>query len=218
MSDIRLPLGKTCTKCGEWKLYEQFYRDRAMGDGRRTWCKTCAYRAKEQWNREHPEKWRAQQQRSYANHREKRLAETKAWYRRLRAEGWQRAKSPGEMERNRIRQRQWYAANKEEALRYQKEYARLNADVLRPQRAVYRSKRRAVLGTLTVEEWQMLCEVHRNRCLCCGAVAPLTVDHIVPVSLAGRGDLSNVQPLCKPCNSRKGARIQDFRRMLSCAD
>lgn len=44
------------------------------------------------------------------------------------------------------------------------------------------------------------------RCLECGRTDDLSVDHIAPLSLGGSNDLSNLQTLCRPCNSRKGAR------------
>jgi len=43
-------------------------------------------------------------------------------------------------------------------------------------------------------------------CLHCGATTDLTLDHIVPWSLGGSDDPDNLQTLCQPCNSRKGAR------------
>lgn len=45
------------------------------------------------------------------------------------------------------------------------------------------------------------------RCLHCGATEDLSLDHIYPYSLGGSDDPSNLQTLCRPCNSRKGARI-----------
>lgn len=66
-------------------------------------------------------------------------------------------------------------------------------------------------GTYTPDEWLALCASAENKCLCCGQERPLTADHIVPVSRGGSNFIENIQPLCKPCNSRKNTRIIDFR-------
>lgn len=44
-------------------------------------------------------------------------------------------------------------------------------------------------------------------CRHCGTTEQLSIDHIVPVIAGGTNDLSNLQVLCMPCNSRKGARV-----------
>lgn len=46
-----------------------------------------------------------------------------------------------------------------------------------------------------------------NRCLACGTSDDLTLDHKHPYSLGGSDDESNLQTLCRPCNSKKGARV-----------
>lgn len=45
------------------------------------------------------------------------------------------------------------------------------------------------------------------RCLHCGTDEWLSLDHIYPYSLGGSDDPENLQTLCRPCNSRKGARL-----------
>lgn len=45
------------------------------------------------------------------------------------------------------------------------------------------------------------------KCLHCGSVERLSLDHIHPYSLGGEDTLDNLQTLCRPCNSRKGARV-----------
>lgn len=54
------------------------------------------------------------------------------------------------------------------------------------------------------------------RCQSCGAEHDLTVDHINPVAVTQRTeyDDSELITLCRPCNSRKGKRIDqriDYR-------
>ena len=44
------------------------------------------------------------------------------------------------------------------------------------------------------------------RCVRCGSGVDLTVDHIVAVVRGGGNGLENLQTMCRPCNSSKGAR------------
>jgi hypothetical protein len=46
-----------------------------------------------------------------------------------------------------------------------------------------------------------------HKCIACGSQRNLSVDHIYPESLGGTLELSNLQTLCKPCNSRKGKKF-----------
>ena len=50
-----------------------------------------------------------------------------------------------------------------------------------------------------------------KQCLCCGDTKNLTIDHIIPVNKGGENILSNLQTLCKSCNSRKSDKYIDFR-------
>lgn len=42
-----------------------------------------------------------------------------------------------------------------------------------------------------------------HKCLRCGAVDDLTVDHIFPRSIGGRHEPANLRTLCRPCNSAR---------------
>jgi hypothetical protein len=53
-----------------------------------------------------------------------------------------------------------------------------------------------------------------RKCLCCGSVENLAIDHVTPTSRNGTDDPTNLQPLCKRCNSRKGNRTIDYRTVI----
>lgn len=45
------------------------------------------------------------------------------------------------------------------------------------------------------------------RCVECGGWRDLTLDHIHPESLGGPTEESNLQTMCRSCNSKKGVRV-----------
>lgn len=50
-------------------------------------------------------------------------------------------------------------------------------------------------------------ERHGKVCVYCGAERPIEIDHIVPYVRGGPSTVENLQPLCRPCNRRKGATV-----------
>lgn len=58
-------------------------------------------------------------------------------------------------------------------------------------------------GFHTLEEWNNLKDEFDNKCAICGENKKLTKDHIIPLSEGGSDYISNIQPLCRSCNSRK---------------
>ena len=77
----------------------------------------------------------------------------------------------------------------------------------------YKARKRNALGSHTFEEWLALKSYYRNMCLCCKkqeSDIKLTEDHIIPLSMGGRDDINNIQPLCQSCNTRKHAKIISY--------
>ena len=70
---------------------------------------------------------------------------------------------------------------------------------------------KAVGGHFTRQQFLKLCGRLGNVCLCCGKHGKLRADHVVPISMGGRNIITNIQPLCPSCNSKKSNMTVDFR-------
>lgn len=75
--------------------------------------------------------------------------------------------------------------------------------------------RRREAGVLTAADWRAVLDLYGEACLACGSDEPPTIDHVVPVSRGGTNTADNVQPLCSPCNTRKGTKTIDYRPVLA---
>lgn len=58
---------------------------------------------------------------------------------------------------------------------------------------------RPKLAPLVVAKFGALCRK-------CGCTSEITIDHIIPLSKGGGSGLENLAPLCRSCNSTKGAK------------
>ncbi len=118
--------------------------------------------------------------------------------------------------RRRINQnhRDWVKQNRNKRNEVQRKYRRSH----KTQIAMLARQRRAGKegGSLSVAEWEILKATYDYMCLDCGRREPaisLEVDHIVPLALGGAHLVSNIQPLCRQCNAKKGAKTRDYRQL-----
>ena len=72
-----------------------------------------------------------------------------------------------------------------------------------------RNKATAYTSKNNVRDWVLT--TYGNACLSCGSKKNIELDHIMPISRGGKNKLSNLQPLCKKCNTSKGAKTEDYR-------
>lgn len=84
-------------------------------------------------------------------------------------------------------------------------------DRYRDKRIVYhaglRAKQYGASGSFTLAQWREVCAQHDYMCAICHAKEPLAADHIFPLAKGGSNEIGNIQPLCKPCNTRKKDKI-----------
>ena len=69
-------------------------------------------------------------------------------------------------------------------------------------------------GDHSEEDFQALLAFCGYACVHCGVSEPfvsMTEDHVVPIVRGGEDYLENIQPLCPKCNSRKHAKVADYR-------
>lgn len=204
---------KTCSKCKESKSADCFHNNRAQPDGLHNQCKICKLAGGKAYYQRDPEKVLAINKAWKLANLERVAEKNKEWRDRNLEEV--RAKSAAYA---RNRRSDPVFAEAERQVRNTDEYR--NANRIRNnkyltnnpgKRKEYKHRRRALEmgaeGYFTAEEWYALCERHGNKCVCCGTIKPLAADHIVPLSKDGTNYISNIQPLCKSCNSRKHKKI-----------
>lgn len=108
--DQKTGLGKVCTKCGEWKLLEEFAKEKTAKDGRRAACKECRNKDSAAWRRNNPDKMIAAKKSWLMKHAE----EVKAYRREYRK---------SKAEEIRVKNAEWLARNPDYFVNYRKENA-----------------------------------------------------------------------------------------------
>jgi 5-methylcytosine-specific restriction endonuclease McrA len=109
--------------------------------------------------------------------------------------------------------RREYQKNKERYKRSAKSWLENNRAVRRQISRRYKIKRKEweLRGSFSQNEWEELVELTGGVCVrCLKSDVKLTQDHIVPLSKGGINNISNIQPLCGPCNSSKGTKSTNY--------
>lgn len=67
----------------------------------------------------------------------------------------------------------------------------------------YNLKKKGLVATLTVEEWEQILADFGGRCAYCGKGGKMVREHFVPVSKGGGYTKYNIVPACQTCNGNK---------------
>lgn len=65
------------------------------------------------------------------------------------------------------------------------------------------ARKRGLLDTLRLEQWQAIKAAYKYCCAYCGKKTKLEQDHIIPLTKGGGTTPDNIIPSCRSCNSRK---------------
>jgi len=224
---------KRCSKCKQYKPLERFSKDKKRRDGLYCQCKDCVSTYAKQHRVLNRDRLLKQQAAYREAHREKLNEYGRQYYATNRARENARGRRYRRNNADRVRQhdRERYYATIDYQRERSKRYRESNPERQRerskrayeqhPERwrrynHVRRTRIKGNGGYYTDLEWEGLKEQYNHTCLCCGQSEPnitLTVDHVVPISMGGSNDISNIQPLCERCNKSKNNRIRDFRTL-----
>jgi hypothetical protein len=128
---------KACTKCGETKPLDEFYKQAAGMYGVKSRCKSCSYKDKEAWIKKNPEA-KARYDKTYrASH----LVQKKAYYKRWESDNRVKvAVRKTEASRNaRIGMSDWYIVTCLERRNFTPE--QITPDLIAAERALIKLKR-----------------------------------------------------------------------------
>ena len=113
---------------------------------------------------------------------------------------------------------EWRRQNEKHIKEYGEQYRKEHPEVKRLSEQKRRARKRGKEGDITADHIMGLLSLQECQCIYCGRLIKTnyTIDHVTPLSRGGEHDISNLQLLCKSCNSKKGAKTdEEYRAILA---
>lgn len=86
---------------------------------------------------------------------------------------------------------------------YHKRYCKNKPNKIKQLKVNKYAREKGAIGYFSEFDWMKLKAAYNYKCAFCKKRKPLTRDHIKPLSKGGNNKITNIQPLCKSCNSKK---------------
>lgn len=205
-------MDKQCSKCHRTMSISLFPKSSTGKFGVHSWCKEChreygrlhkkeRYDAVKKYKSSHIEVEKERRKSHYIKNKQKELLYAKEY----------RSKN-AEMVSS--RNKKWRLENPDKVKKSVNAWRSNNKDKVVQMVESRRFRKISNGGNYTPFEWKSLCCSFGNRCACCGKESKLTVDHVIPLIKGGTNSIDNIQPLCQSCNSKKGVKILDYRKVV----
>lgn len=211
---------KKCPVCKQIKPLTEFYKNKNKKYGVQPRCKVCADKSTKKWRSENTERVSTKNKEHHRKHYREKLAEfkkrLKQYYESNKEKILERQRKyrKNNIEKTRETRKQWRIAHPEKESQYRRNWTGKNQDKTLAKDRNRRARKVANGGKITAKEWEDLKKKYDYTCLCCKKREPdivLTLDHVLPLVSGGKHSINNAQPLCRPCNSKKGAQHIDYR-------
>lgn len=216
--------------CGTCKISylasnDWFSKDSSKKDGLKTICKSCEKIKNHKRYLNNLEEHKAKNKMYYESHKEEIHKQTKQ-YRQNNADRIKEQKKkayPGYMQRhgeevraklNAYKQshkeivsesaRRYYQNNKEKCVAARRKWNKEHREICIFGTQQYRSQRKNLECTLTIDQWERIKTHFDNQCAYCGREQSLVREHFVPTKSGGGFTQDNILPACASCNSSKG--------------
>lgn len=180
---------KLCKDCRKYLPLSEFYDSKRNAGGKHVRCKICYRTKQEQSKVKYIDKYRESAKIYRIEHADK-IKKSAKEYRTKHSERLRRDARERKAER----------------------IANMTPDELtefrrkrREDKRIHRAKKYGSGGRHSDAEWAALLDICGGKCLRCGTSENISRDHIIPLTSGGSDDISNIQPLCKSCNSSKNS-------------
>jgi hypothetical protein len=203
---------KRCSRCGEFKPRDMYFRDKSRRDGLNPDCKPCASQEVKAWREKNKERTSATSKALYERTKECKAAQAKTWYQANKESNYAYVKVWREKNKeHHTKTRQaHYEANREVYAAQNKAWADAHPEKTKTYKHRYRARKMSLPSTFTSSDFRIALDYFGNCCATCGRQLNGLfhtdhLDHWVPlVAIDCPGTVPhNMVPLCSTCNLSK---------------